>query len=209
MYFQEICGIQMHLQAYSENNDYVFSFMMEKMMSKYNKYCGDLDRGNVLMFVAVILDPQTKLGSLEYWFKDVVTVEQCTNMMIKLKNYFQKLYDHFDVGESSSQVEHCSAFPQDSSVTEEMENLSLHFMNRFHKYLTSKSDVLSKSEIDRYFMEEVEKSNANFDILNWWKVNSTKFPILAQITSIVLVIPITTVALESAFSTRGLVLDPF
>jgi len=85
MYFQEICGIQMHLQAYSESNDYVLSFMMENMMSKYNKYWGDLDRGNVLMFVAVILDPQTKLESLEYWFKDVLTVEQCTNMMIKLR----------------------------------------------------------------------------------------------------------------------------
>jgi hypothetical protein len=96
-------------------------------MSKYNNYWGDLDRVNVLMFVAVILDPQTKLESLEYWFKDVLTVEQCTNMIIKLKNYLQKLYDHFDVGDSSSQVEHGSAFPQDSSVTEDTEDLSLHF----------------------------------------------------------------------------------
>jgi hypothetical protein len=40
-------------------------------------------------------------------------------------------------------------------------------------------------------------------------VNSTKFPVLAQIARIVLAIPITTVASESAFSTRGRVLDPF
>jgi len=40
-------------------------------------------------------------------------------------------------------------------------------------------------------------------------VNSTKFPVLAQITRIVLAIPITTVSLESAFSTGGRVLDPF
>jgi hypothetical protein len=82
-------------------------------------------------------------------------------------------------------------------------------MNRFHKYLTFKSDVQSKSEIDRYLMEEVEKPNANFDILNWWKVNSTKFPVLAQKASIVWVIPITTVASESVFSTGGRVLDLF
>jgi hypothetical protein len=82
-------------------------------------------------------------------------------------------------------------------------------MNRFHKYLTSKSDVHCKSEIDRYLMEDVEKPNASFDILNWWKVNSTKFLVLAQIASIVLVIPITTVASESAFSTGGRVFDPF
>jgi len=57
MYFQEICGIQMHLQAYSESGDYILSSMAEKMLMKYNKYYGDLDRVNVLMFVVVILDP--------------------------------------------------------------------------------------------------------------------------------------------------------
>jgi hypothetical protein len=92
---------------------------------------------------------------------------------------------------------------------EETENLSLHFMNRFHKYLTSKSDVQNKSEIDRYLMEDVEKPNANFDFLNWWKVNSTKFPILTQIARIVLAILIITVASKSAFSIEGRVLDPF
>ena len=92
---------------------------------------------------------------------------------------------------------------------EETESANLYFMNRFHKYLFSKSDNESKSEFDRYLMEDVEKTSANFDILNWWKVNSIKFPILAKIAQDVLAIPITTVASESAFSTRGRVLDPF
>jgi hypothetical protein len=30
-------------------------------------------------------------------------------------------------------------------------------------------------------MEDIEKPNVNFDILNWWKVNSSKFPVLAKI----------------------------
>jgi hypothetical protein len=49
-------------------------------------------------------------------------------------------------------------------------------------------------------MEEVEKSNANFNILNWWKMNSTKFLVRAQIARIVLAIHITIVASKSAFS---------
>jgi hypothetical protein len=163
------------------------------------------------MFVAVILDPRTKLGSLEFWFKDVLNEEQCTNIVKKLMHYLKKLYDHFDAGETSSQVEHDSLYacPQSSSMIEETDNLSLHFMNKFHKCLTSKSDVHNKSEIDRYLMEDVEKPNVNFDILNWWKVNSSKFSVLAKIARIVLAIPITIVASESAFSTGGRVLDPF
>jgi hypothetical protein len=41
---------------------------------------------------------------------------------------------------------------------------------------------------------DVEKPRANFDILNWWKINPTKFSILTQIARDVLAIPITMVA---------------
>ena len=36
--------------------------------------------------------------------------------------------------------------------------------------------------------------SVNFDILNWWKVNSSEFPILAKIARDVLAIPISTMA---------------
>jgi hypothetical protein len=85
MYWQEICDIQMHIQLYRDSGDYVLSSMAERMMMKYNKYWGDLDKVNVFIFVAVILDPRTKLGSLEFWFKDVLNEEQCINMVKKIE----------------------------------------------------------------------------------------------------------------------------
>ena len=48
-----------------------------------------------------------------------------------------------------------------------------------------------------------------FDILGWWKSNSSKYPLLSQIAHDVLAVPVSTVASESAFSTGGQVLDPF
>jgi hypothetical protein len=180
---------------------------------KYNKYWCDLgnnDKVNLIMFVVVVLDPRTKLVSLEYWFKDVLGANECKEMVKKLRSCIDKLYDYYNVGQSSSQAQHCSELSQDSSIQiEETESANLYFMNKFHKYLSSKSDHESKSEFDRYLMEDVEKANANFDILNWWKVNSTKFPILAKIAQDMLVILITTVASESAFSIGGRVLDHF
>jgi hypothetical protein len=88
----------MHLQEYIDTGDYVLSAMAEKMMTKYNKCWGDLDNNdtiNLMMFVAIVLDPQTKLGSLEYWFKDVLSAEKCNDMMKKLRFYLNKLYDHY------------------------------------------------------------------------------------------------------------------
>jgi hypothetical protein len=127
-------------------------------------------------------------------------------MILKLKNHLQKLFDHFNTGENS-QGEHSGALPQGSSG--ETGKRPYELMNRYSKLMTSNSDDQHKSELDWYLMEEIEKPNENFDILNWWKVNSTKFPVRAQIAHIVLAILITTVASESAFSTGGRVLDPF
>jgi len=58
-------------------------------------------------------------------------------------------------------------------------------------------------------MEASEDDNDKFDILKWWKDNSSKYPILSQIARDVLAIPVSTVASESAFSTSGRVIDPY
>ena len=68
-------------------------------------------------------------------------------------------------------------------------------------------DNMNVNEVDLYLMEGLEKKSPTFDILNWWKVNSTKYPILAQVIRDVLAMPVSTVASESDFSTRGRVLN--
>ncbi|CAH9074145.1 unnamed protein product, partial [Cuscuta epithymum] len=48
-----------------------------------------------------------------------------------------------------------------------------------------------------------------FDVLGWWKSASVKYPILALIAKDVLVVQVSTVASESAFSTGGRIIDSF
>jgi hypothetical protein len=71
------------------------------------------------------------------------------------------------------------------------------------------SSSSNKSEIDKFLTEEPKDDGPKFDILAWWKGNSTRFPILACLARDVLAIPFSTVAFESAFSTGGRVLDDF
>lgn len=67
----------------------------------------------------------------------------------------------------------------------------------------------NKTELDKYLAEEVEDNVPEFKILNWWKNNALRFPILSRMARDVLAIPISTVASESAFSTSGRILDDF
>ncbi|KAH9762677.1 BED-type domain-containing protein [Citrus sinensis] len=54
----------------------------------------------------------------------------------------------------------------------------------------------------------VVKRTPDFDVLQWWKMNKGKYPILAEMAKDLLAIPVTTVASESAFSTGGRTLSP-
>ena len=66
----------------------------------------------------------------------------------------------------------------------------------------------TKSKIEKYLLDNLEKLGS-YDILNWWKLNASKYPILSKMTRNILAIPISTVASESAFSTSGRILYAF
>ena len=73
---------------------------------------------------------------------------------------------------------------------------------------SSKKHGSARMEFDHFIDEEVLKRSEDFDILAWWKSNGLKYPTLQRIARDILEIPITIVALESAFSTSGRLLSP-
>ncbi|KAK9277901.1 hypothetical protein L1049_027458 [Liquidambar formosana] len=80
----------------------------------------------------------------------------------------------------------------------------------FSQFLDEEDEEVNKSDVDRYLGESCEASNdPKFDILAWWKVNSSKYAVLSQVAKDVLAIPVSTVASKSTFSTGGRILDPF
>ena len=76
-----------------------------------------------------------------------------------------------------------------------------------HKMETGLSSS-KQYELEMYLNEAIVDEDG-LDVLRWWKLNCERFPILARMAKDVLAFPISTVASESAFSTRGRVLDPF
>ncbi|KAG6523970.1 hypothetical protein ZIOFF_013859 [Zingiber officinale] len=83
-----------------------------------------------------------------------------------------------------------------------------------HKYdqFVASSDpitlVSKTSELDTYLGESVLPRARNFDILSWWKTNGVKYPNLLKMARDILVIPVSTVASESAFSDSGRLVSP-
>ncbi|XP_020992165.2 zinc finger BED domain-containing protein RICESLEEPER 2-like [Arachis duranensis] len=159
-HFNDFCKILSTLKHWMGSLDTVLSSMAEKMKSKYDKYWGNIKNTNMMIFIAVVLDPRSTRQD-----------------------------------------------PPEIS-TQELEAHETSFAMEFEKKMQFNESV-NKNEVELYLMEALKKSGVQFDILNWWKVNSTKFPILGGIARDVLAMLVFTVASKSTFSTGGRVLNNY
>ncbi|CAI0464031.1 unnamed protein product, partial [Linum tenue] len=64
------------------------------------------------------------------------------------------------------------------------------------------------SELDHYLCEDASPRSSNVGVLDWWRVNAGKYPLLQEVARDLPVVPVTSVASESAFSSGGRLLDP-
>ena len=84
------------------------------------------------------------------------------------------------------------------------------FASQYINLLESEKSVENKLELEKYLFDGCEDPRVpNFNILNCWKVNTSKYKVLSLIARDVSAVPVSIVASESAFSTSGRVLDPF
>lgn len=205
LYFQELTLVHTCLQEFCESGDYLLSNMAKRLKAKFKKHWGDFENVNLMLFVASTLDPRYKLDALDFWFRETIGVERATNLVAKLRGVLDCLYDQYTrFGEGT-----CGGVPKGCSTSmDSIEQGALSLLSGKPEYQALRDNMECKSELDQYLMDDVEAPDVEFDILNWWKVNSTKYPILAQIARDVLVIPISTVPSELAFTIEPNVLDP-
>jgi hypothetical protein len=68
---------------------------------------------------------------------------------------------------------------------------------------------VQRTELERYLEDGLEDTSPTFNILTWWKGKTNKYHVLSRIARDILAILVSTVSSESAFSTRGRVLNSF
>jgi hypothetical protein len=65
----QLCIIQDFLNAGCFESDPILSAMTTSMQTKYDKYWGSLDKINLMLYIAFIVDPRYKLKVLVFWLK--------------------------------------------------------------------------------------------------------------------------------------------
>ena len=119
----------------------------------------------------------------------------------RLKSSLKSLFNEYDGHKGGTQDDTQQAHVNVPSYTKDPYGWNLFLQ-------TSGLTSSNKSELQKYLEEGIDTS-ANLNILDWWKVNSSQFPILSSTTRELLAMPVSIVASKSVFSTCGKVLDPF
>ena len=206
------------------------------MLGKLKKYWDPFGEGvemNRLVMVATVFDPRKKMKFVELCFGKMyglgsVEVVLLSDSVIQI---LKDLYDEYSranllringgsdsMPSSQSQGSWSQSQEQDRSGAyertinktgiqlEDMENL-------FDEIVKETGIHKSSNELDLYLNEAVETPHLlkgiEYDVLDWWKLNSGKFPVLSLIAKDIFAMQVLSVASESAFSTSGRVLDPF
>ncbi|KAG6641860.1 hypothetical protein CIPAW_09G102700 [Carya illinoinensis] len=192
-FFSELATISDAIDLECQNQNLVVGSMATNMKKKFNKYWGNLDNMNMLLFVGILLDPRYKMRYLDFELEGMYAHDptKAVDLSCEVKNTLTRMYEAYLANEEVS-----------NSLQQQQEPRSFSRED-------SEDSLESKSEVDRYLDEKCETDSASFDILVWWKVNSFRYRVLSKIARDVLAIPISTVASESCFSTAGRVLDPF
>ena len=223
-YFHKLVGIQNELYKLCNlDGDSLLKRMAEGMKMKYEKYWGNIEKINLLLFVAVVLDPRYKMKYIVYWFNKWYAKPKAKSMIEKVRGAIDRLYAHYATEfETISLSAIVSAGGSGSCVTSDVASSSMSSASDTHNPWKSAVEEFQhhlaqddnygecKTEVDWYFSEASEPQCAlGFDILGWWRVNSFKYKIFSHVARDVMAVPVSTVAFESTFSIGGCVLDSF
>ena len=213
-FLRQLSLVHAQIKSWANSRDPFLKLMAAKMGMKFDKYWGSLHTINPMLFVSVLLDPRHKERFLGYCFSVLFGDDVVTELTREVRKKLNDLYDHYtrlaSTPSGQNQTQSASQTENEIEVDNSEVDADALFTSGFMRLLKETRDKDCETEVDRYLMKSCEDpTDPNFDILMWWKINSSKYKILSLIARDVLAIPVSTVASESAFSTGGRILDPF
>ncbi|KAM3238296.1 zinc finger BED domain-containing protein RICESLEEPER 2-like [Capsicum annuum] len=183
---KEVSG-SLYLILSGDYGDDLLGKIASNMKKKFDKYWGSPKKMNKMIFISYYMN----LMYGEY-----------------VKAFSKDKDSQHPLSLSSSLFENSSSLPSSSGSTVQSIGSLGSFMDDLMKHKAGNTTTV-KIELQKYLDEANEGETNNFNVLFWWKIHSSRFPILAEMARDVLSFPISSVASECTFSTGGRILDSF
>ncbi|KAL0303353.1 UNVERIFIED_CONTAM: putative AC transposase [Sesamum radiatum] len=211
-FLDEISDVDDLLNEWLKGDDVYSVDMARQMKAKFDKYWGNIEKMNMMLYVVVILDPRHKYSYLRYVFKNMHG-QKIGEKMGDLVKY--ALYDVFEeykkmYSSTPSRPSTTSSVESSQELDDDIGRREVRDKRKKWKQMVSEIGDGHRSESDTYLNEGIETDESpSFSITEWWKLHTPRFSILARLARNVLAMPISTVASESAFSNGGHIINDF
>ncbi|XP_028117184.1 zinc finger BED domain-containing protein RICESLEEPER 1-like [Camellia sinensis] len=94
-FFDEMFVIQTKIEQLIKKDDKLLSTMAQNMKEKFEKYWGNGEKINLLVYVAVLLDPWKQLRYLKFCFAQLLVERVVNEMTGRVKDCLSRLYEHY------------------------------------------------------------------------------------------------------------------
>ncbi|CAN1145690.1 Zinc finger BED domain-containing protein RICESLEEPER 2 [Linum perenne] len=200
------------------NDDEDIQNMAFKMKDKVFKYWSEHEETNVtnhLMYLAPIFDPRYKWSIITYTLPKLYGLERGEELCIEIREELIAMFNVYKENHERTLSQSTTSLSSQGKAT----NVEVREGDEndgdddfFDDYTVVPIRVGERAKLDKYLLgerEEMGPPGKPYDVLGWWKGVAHKFHVVSEMAKDILAVPISTVASESCFSTRGRVLDNF
>ncbi|CAI0470201.1 unnamed protein product [Linum tenue] len=217
LFLRQLFAVFFEIKQMEESEEEEVKNMASRMHAKLCKYWHESEEGksrmNRLFYLAVVFDPRHKMHYPVYALRKLYGETRGDELIEELNGELTALFKLYEsrrnnvaaTSREGTQSEGSSMTRQNSLPTPNV------LANSCDDDYSMTEAAAKASELERYLVElrEGDGKNPKYDILLWWKNNAARYPILSEMAKDLLVVPISGVASESAFSTGARVLDSF
>ncbi|XP_031272667.1 zinc finger BED domain-containing protein RICESLEEPER 1-like [Pistacia vera] len=184
VYFPMVYHIFFKLLQLGKSENLYYCQVASQFLSYFDQCWGN---SNLILVIVVILDPRFKMNIVEHFYEEIYG-NQVDTPFKKIIDGVRNIYNKYAEGTNNSKSSSSSYHVDSNSLGTPSKRVDI--MGRSFAFSHHVNDIATpKSELDRYLRDSNCPSSEGFNLLEWWRVNSTTYPTLAKITRDFLSIP--------------------
>ncbi|XP_034599480.1 zinc finger BED domain-containing protein RICESLEEPER 1-like [Setaria viridis] len=195
IYFNELWKVRTTLQEEASSDHTELANMVWVMQEAFNEYW---QSSYVWLSIPVVLDPRFKITFIEFRLKRAFGTD-AEKYVSAVRDAIRELFHEY-CGPSEK-------LGLDTSTREarmvEFDGFDSDSLEDWDEHLNAQTRSQLMTELDNYLEDGLVPRKDDFDILNWWMNNSTKYPTLSIMARDVLAMPASAVNCEAALSSEG------
>ncbi|CAL5008057.1 unnamed protein product [Urochloa decumbens] len=197
IYFNELWIIRTTLEEEASTDHTELASMVLEMQEAFNKYW---QNSYVWLSAPAVLDPRFKFSFIEFRLKQAFGTNAAKYVSI-VRDTIWELFLEYCTAVDEPRVDRSNC----DSGGVKVGGLYKDSLKDWDEHVSAQTRGQVLTELDKYLDDCLLPRKDDFDVLNWWMNNSTKYPTLSIMARDILAIPASAVHCQAALSNEGLV----